>query len=268
MPSPTTNVKGLERKIRELEEKDQLSAANERTLQFLRTWREYAGRDIALWVQPRGKINRSETPPGRVRWVTDKAAAHELTYAEPGTVRLATSEEIAADRIDQEVRRRQIEAAQAAQSMRLARSTLEGILGAALPQGFAPAAAEPKPITLDDVLSLPPDQIDQVIAALAKARAGRTQGSQATPEAGLPEAETATAAPTVSSAGPLLSNLGSESLVRSLTEAGFDTVAAVAAATINDLVERVKGVGPARAAELVTKASELLAAAAPATQEA
>jgi hypothetical protein len=139
----------------------------------MQLWRQFAGQDVYLWVRPRGKINRSETPPGRVRAVTDKVAAHELVYAEAGSVRLATDEEIAAFRAESDERRTRLQRETAEQTTRLAQAQLEAILGQFLPRGLSVQEVQPGAAAAPiDLANLSLEEIEALLLKVREAKGG------------------------------------------------------------------------------------------------
>jgi len=234
MPSTQTNLKMLERKIRELEEKDVLSDANTRHLRFLQLWREHGMKDVVLYVVPRGAINRGTANEPRFVEVTDMVAADLLAYADARnqTVRLATEEEVIAFRATLEQERQAHLGAIASHQAQVTQAAARALLGDthSLPPGVAPtgpAVAPPK---------APP----------AVAKSAPEPVSEPKPEE-------------ASAPGPLLAEITSPKIVEALTDAGYSTVQAVADADPQDLAAKVEGVGAARAAELIAKASEAVA---------
>lgn len=259
MPSSQTNLRRLDRQIRQLEEMDQLSDYNTRHKAFLELWRQFGLKDVVLVIQPKGKINRGETPKPKLVEVTDMAAADLLAYApQQGLrVRVATEEEVRAYREYHEAKRRhaaQENAARVAEAARAQMAAMQGMVAAATgPVIVAPDPPPPPDVTIGEYRV---EDDGPLVPEIPPIDAPPTGGTAPQPEVG----NEAVGAPV-----PLLAELGDERLVRALVESGFSSVAAVAAADPTDLAEKVrasgvKGFGTARAAEIVTKAAEVIAA--------
>lgn len=269
MPSTQTNVKKINKQIAQLDEMDQLSDYNTRHRKFLDLWRQHALTDVVLVIQPKGKINRGDTPPTKLVEVTDMAAARLMAYARQQNlrVRLATPEEakayhdyVAQSRIEAQNALTRHHAAVAQQQV-------------AVLTGLATTTFVPPPAPADlarPVVALAPsdDEDDEDEAPLVPTLPGAGSTTVAPPPA--PENQTSTTVAPF----PLLAQLGDETLVQALVALGVTTVAQVAGSDPAALAEAlkaqgVKGIGPARAAGLVTRAAELAAAAAnPVTEQA
>lgn len=231
MPSRKTNVIKIERKIADLESRDVRSDIAERDLKFHRLWREFAGRDVVLVVEPKGVISRGEPAKPKLVEVTDEIAADMLAYADVRSqrVRLATDEEAAAYRAfnarqTQLAKQRVIE-----QAAEHARVTVEQLLNIPRQVPGAPIgeATPPAPPEVQFTPPAEPLQID-----LTELQEGATSGS-------------------------VLADLGSEALVAKLTASGLSTVAEVAESSAAKLVEA--GLKPAEAARVIARAAELVA---------
>lgn len=265
MPSTQTNLKALDRKIRELEERDALSDANARHLRFLQLWREHGLKDVVLCIEPKGAIRYAGMPTAAMRFVevTDMVAADLLAYADLRNqkVRLATDEEVAEFNAGLERQRQEhmgrIAAHQAQVTQAAARALIGG--GYDLPPGVAPGPA-PAPVAplpgLPMVGQAPTAPIPPAPPGSAPVL-GEGQPGQTTLQP--PEGANQPAP----GAGPLLASITSAKTVEALVAAGFTTVQAVADADPSDLASKVDGVGQARAAELIAKASEAIAQAEP-----
>lgn len=261
MPSPQTNVRRLDRKIRELEEKDQLSDANVLHLDFMRRWRDFAGRDVVLVVEPKGVVTRGEPPKAKIVEATDMHAAELLTYgaARGQRVRIATDEEIRAYRTFNLRQAEAHRASIAAKAAEHARASVMALLGIQTGQPFAPGdpAAAPTPVAETP----PPAAVfgeghDAPIVAELPGNPDAPEQADASRSSDGPEA-TAPSAPAV-----VLSEIADEALVAALAEAGVGTVQAVAESDPETLSKSVRGLKKAQAAALIATAAEALAQAA------
>lgn len=227
MPSPSTNVKRLERNIRELEERDALSQSQRLHHKFLSLWKEFAGQDVYLYIVPSGQISRHSVEP-KVVCVYDQTAADILAYAEKRgeTVRLATPKEIESYHARNEAQRQAARETMIAEASKLSQAHMQAA-SRIFPHGVpassvAPPASPAPPVTPEAKEEEEGEVGDQVPV-------------------------------------PQLSDLDtSDAILEGLANAGLGTVEAVANASPQDLV-KVKGVGKATAADLIARASELLA---------
>lgn len=230
-----TGILALEEKIRELDVREArqggLSQASHTYRQWLRKWREFAGTDVVLVIEPVGVLRRrGERHEARLVEVHDDVAADLITFAAERRqrVRPATEEEIALYRAqvkaEQEAARGQI----AADNRRLAQAQLATIMGTA---GALNAAVETPPMPEPPKVNFGEDFDAEDVQLPGTKKALETGGLRA---------------------------VASERQAEALAEIGFTTLEQVAAASPQDLA-RASGIGPARAAELIAKASEALA---------
>jgi len=251
MPSSQTRLRQLDRKIRELQEQEQLSDANLVHLRYLQLWREFGMKDVVLVIQPKGAINRGETPPATIKEVTDMCAADMLAYSGQRNqrVRLATEEEIAQYRAYMEAKRVHQTAETAKQQAELARANLASMLGLATGTVVTGPTAAPPVAPAVSAARADESEEEPLVPVLPAVGGGQVVSGAAAGPAG-----------DKARGLPLEALEVTTALSDALCEAGYMSVEQVAAADPAELAKKVHGVGRARGAELVTRASELLAA--------
>jgi hypothetical protein len=261
MPSSQTRVYDLEKKIGELQVREQTQGIGieaELQLAFLRKWRELAGKDWIVVVRPRGVIRKpGEVVKARMVEVYDQVAADMIVFGpkrgEPA--RLATPEECQLwrdyEQANQDAHRKVIAGAQARTAMEGV-NALMGQMGATAVGGAPQAAPLPAPtVDLVEPGENPDDLVPEVGTSPAPGAEPEKQDSPAEP-----------GSPTALAEGgldPDMEKLGSEKDVKALLEAGYSSVEQVAEAEQSKLTE-IHGIGPSTAAKLTVEAAEIIAA--------
>ena len=256
MPSSQTRIHDLEKKIAELEVREQsqgLTPEAELQLAFNRKWRELAGRDWIVVIRPRGVIRApSETARARMVQVHDQVAADMLVFgprrSEPA--RLATPEECKLwedyEEANRAAHRKTIAGAQARVAVEGVNALIGQLASSANPAG-APAqaaSAAPPEVVLED----PGENPKGLVPVLSTTAA---PGAEATPAA-------PAAAPPDLGLDPDMGKLGNAAHVQLLLESGYTSVDQVAEAGPQKLTE-ISGIGPATAAKLMVEAAEIQA---------
>lgn len=250
MPSSQTSIPKLDKKIGELEAMAQdghLSPANSRMLEMYQRWRNMAGKDVCLVIVPKPAYASRKAVP-RVVEVSDMLAADILTHAplRGDLVRLATVEEEKAWRAYELSLGKRAKATAAKVAQDAARALLAQTLGTA-PE-YADLGDIPPPPTPGGVVDTSKDEAEAMIPEIPSLDGDGDPGGVPLSDAtGTDNSELLASIPALK-----------DSVAAAVVAAGFLTVEQLAEAQPKDL-EKVNGVGPALASQIIVAASEAVA---------
>ena len=248
MGSRQLNMGLVQIKIQELELKAAtqggISDANQAMLDFWRLVRHFEGKDQTIVIVPHGVLRKpGEVAQAKIREVTSTVAAELLAFAKKRgqEVRLATEAERNAYRARNARQREQQIQTLANERAEAMRRQMAAVMGTSMPA----APLELPPVEPELALSIGPAAVREIDKILAESVAPEPKPFE------VPESKGLSAIPEE------LAKIGTERQVGLLFAAGYIDLESVSAAKPEDLT-KIKGIGPAAAASLITTAAEML----------
>lgn len=242
------NMGLVQLKIQELELKaatqGAISDGNQAMLDFWRLIRHFGGKDQTIVIVPHGVLRRpGEVAQAKIREVTSTVAAELLAFAKKRgqEVRIATEAERNAYRQRNARQREQQLQALANERAETMRRQMAAMMGTTMPA----APVELPPVEPEIALTIGPAAVREIDKILAE-----SAGPEPKPF-DVPESKGLSAIPEG------LAKIGTERQVGLLFAAGYIDLESVAAAKPEELT-KIKGIGPAAAASLITTAAEQL----------